>query len=382
MKLWKFGRGYVKIRIMGEYPERLVNRCIEAGVPLRDAKRTSREVEAVIRARDMFFIRRAARGTGCKAKLVSRSGAARLNKWLMSNAVFAAALGISAAACAFLSTRLWFVSVKSIAIPKQEIIASLEELGASVGKPRNGFDTAALAAAINSDPRCANAKVVLKGVTLSIEVDGLYPTEPDEPETAPAHVIAAKDCVVTSISVSSGQACVKRGEAVKKGDILITGDLSDKKEGHFVRAAGVVMGEVLYRVSATAEPMREELVETGRRAKVNSASLFGMELLLEKAFSQCRAYPERSAVFTACPVPIRVTESDVRELIWGSIPDSREGVIERAKLMAQEKLKAYVPEGARILTARWETDFNADGSVTAALTVTVSENIGIIGSIK
>ena len=41
MKLWKSITGYVNISIVGEYPEKTLNRCIGAGIPIKRAVRSA-----------------------------------------------------------------------------------------------------------------------------------------------------------------------------------------------------------------------------------------------------------------------------------------------------------------------------------------------------
>lgn len=381
MKLWKFCRGCVNIRIMGEYPERLVNRCLEAGIPLSEVRRRDRAVEARVSACDIMPVRRAARGTGLRLKILSRHGGARLKKWFYMNSGFALALMLLLSAAAVLSTRLWFITVSSVTVPEREIMAVLYDMGASRGKLKSGFSTAAIAAALDLDPRVLSARVCLRGVTLSVEITGREPYEKEERDLSPASIYAEKDCVIAKISVSCGRACVSRGQAVKKGDLLISGDLSDKKPGYFVRAEGEIEAYVLYRVSATAPALCEALVPSGREGVSVGLNLFGLTILREP-FTEQEKCPKLKAFFTACPIPIAACESECRELIWGAVPDTREGTEARARLMAQEKLKTAVPEGAAIVTAQTRCEANADGSVTAFITVTASEKIGIIGSLQ
>ena len=381
MKLWKFCRGYVKIGIMGEYPERLVNRCLEAGVPLKDTGRRQCGFEARVAVGDIKRLRCAARGTGCRVRILARYGGARLIPWLFRNGAFAAAAALLFITCAVLSTRLWFISVDSVSIPEREVLAIIGEMGAARGKPKSGFTASAIAAALNADKRVANAKVILRGVTLRIEIAGRYPKEERGKETSPASIYAAKDCVIDSVSVYAGRACVTQGQAVRKGELLISGDLSASKPGYFVRAEGELIGRVLYRVSATAPALREEPTPSGRSSKAIAISLFGFELSLDRPYPEFGKEPEKAAFITASPLPIRVEQATLRELIPGAVPDTREGIERRARLMAQEKLNTAVPQGARIVTLRTDCEYGGDGSVTARITVTVLENIGIIGSL-
>lgn len=377
MKLWKYCLGYVRISIMGKYPEKLVDRCARSGVRLENVQRRGPAFIADIAMRDMKRLRKAAYSSGCRVRILEKHGLPLLGFALRRNRVFAIALMLGALAAVFASTRLWFVEIETVTVPKQDVEAALAEMGAVPGAAKAGIKPVELAHVLNADPRVANAKVALRGVVLTVDIAEV-PEQPQRAEKpAASGIYAAEDCVIDYISVTSGRALVKKGQAVKKGDLLISGDLSGLKEGYSVEAAGVVYGEVLREFSANASPMRETLQRSGRSRRVVSAEIMGRELFLELPYERRELVPVGGARVTASPAPLVMREYECFELVPGKTRDTGRGVKERARLAAQEKLTAGVPKDAKLISIKTACFEQSDGSVTAVLTVITTESIGV-----
>ena len=87
-----------------------------------------------------------------------------------------------------------------------------------------------------------------------------------EKEEGYAHIISNKDALVTKVNHSAGEALVRSGEFVRKGDILISGQLKvyDEVRGNTL-ATGEVFGNVWYESDIKLPLEYEERVLTGRR---------------------------------------------------------------------------------------------------------------------
>lgn len=380
MKLWKFCPGYVKIRIMGEYPERLVNRCISEGIAFSDCERCENGLRACVVPSDIKRIRAANRGCGCRVLILSRHGVQKIIKPLKRDRVFLSALAVSLIAVIWLSTRLWNISVYSPVIPETEILSALKESGVGIGTARSGILCGELSRRLGMDGRIVNAKVTLRGVKLKVSITASGGSMGISKDTDPANVYAEKDCVISFISAASGRAEVEAGQAVKSGDILIRGDLSDAAPGYAVRAEGLIYGEVLYRASATAPRQKQARVRTGESSAVVSAELFGKELIFGLPEGDHELVLKEGRRLDSCLLPVAFRVYECFGLTWGTEEDSEEGTRKRAQLMAQEKLKGLIPEEAKIRSVGTRFTINGDGSVTAIITVTTIEKIGITRS--
>lgn len=376
MKVWKFSSGYGKIRIMGKYPERLVNRCIESGVSLKNCERCSDGILADIRLCDFSRLRPLVRGTGLRARIEKRRGPSVLAAAAARSAAFSATLAAMAILIFIASQRIWFIRIGSVSVDGQEIRETLELMGIERGVSKRGVSVKAISDELNKDPRIANAKVALNGVTLSVELTETQTGLVEEEGSAPAEIIADKDCVISFIAVQRGRALVTAGTAVKKGDVLISGDLSGEKEGYFVRADGMILGEAAYSASANALRCIVGKTRTGESKKLVAIRLFGRELRQKPPYGDYELEPVWESGFDASLIPIGIRVYECFELKATPVIDTDGGVCERARLAAQEKLFALIPKDAGIIAIRTSCTLNPDGSVTAVVTAAAVEKIG------
>ncbi|MBO4384372.1 MAG: sporulation protein YqfD [Clostridia bacterium] len=360
---------------MGKYPERLINRCFEGGIALYGLERRDWGASAVIRARDFKRLRALSRGSGNRIRILEKRGIPRLKAFVRRNAVFIAALGIFIAAALSASTRLWFVRIETVSIPEAEVREMLRALSVYVGAPKDAFTTSGVAHSLDLDPRIANARVKLEGVTLYADISETVGTIPEGAEDHPASIYADKDCVIRFISAARGHAAVREGQAVKAGDLLITGDLSELKEGLLVRADGLILGETVYTAKATAPLTVEKSQRSGSSVAAVGISVFGRVFFFGLPYDEYELELVKTGRLS--PVGLTVTEYRVYELKTMPVTDTASAAEKRARLKAQEKVFELLPRGARILAVSTECYVNEDGSVTAVICVTVIEPIGV-----
>jgi len=189
-------------------------------------------------------------------------------------------LGVLAAAgWLFWSTRIiWDVRIDGAEKTSPEAITELlAELGCGIGDyfPAIDFnDLHARYAAVQQD--LAWLSVYMNGTVAEVQVRELWPDDRQIPaEGVYANVLADADGIVEEVNVREGQACVRPGDLVRKGQILISGVIEQKDETFRYEYAS---GEVICR---TAQPIHTEIrtereikVYTGRETAKKSIKFF------------------------------------------------------------------------------------------------------------
>ncbi len=86
-----------------------------------------------------------------------------------------------------------------------------------------------------------------------------------EDDNKPRNIIASKDALITKILTSKGEAVVRSGDYVKKGDLLISGNIKlfEEVKGS-VPATGAVYGDVWYESEVKIPIEREVKNDTGK----------------------------------------------------------------------------------------------------------------------
>ncbi len=100
----------------------------------------------------------------------------------------------------------------------------------------------------------------------------------EKKEEKPRNIIASKDAYITKIIATSGETLVRSGDYVKKGDILISGNiyLYDEIKGR-IPAKGAVYGDVWYESEVKVPYNKEVIHDTGKsryNLNINNKILF------------------------------------------------------------------------------------------------------------
>ncbi len=131
----------------------------------------------------------------------------------------------------FLSMFVWCVDVEGNSkISKNEILASAQQYGLKSGTLKKGFDEIRASRSIAADfnGEITWLSINIKGSLAVIELredDRIFNEAYDKP---PCNIVADFDGVILSAETYSGDCVVKKGNAVKKGDLLISGIIENE----------------------------------------------------------------------------------------------------------------------------------------------------------
>lgn len=126
---------------------------------------------------------------------------------------------------------------------------ALESLGITVFVPKSSVDCRAAEAALRA-AGMTSASVSVDGCVVRVSVlTSDKATDPDESGSA---LVSSYDGVITRMTVESGTPCVKVGDVVKRGDMLISGDIISAVDGSVIgqtEVKGKVYAEVTFGYS-------------------------------------------------------------------------------------------------------------------------------------
>ncbi|MBR0025874.1 MAG: sporulation protein YqfD, partial [Clostridia bacterium] len=219
------------IKVEGLALERLLNAALREGVRLSAVRRLSpTELVAKIRPKDLSLLRGIRRKYACRIRIVKKSGAVFAAGRLKMRKVLLFGWIPLLLAMFLLSRFVWFVEVTGCSrIPEEEVYALLEGLGIQPGIASAELDHYAISRALSAqDARIAWAGTSRKGVVLTVSIVEAEQIPSDLGEEEPCSLYAAKDGVINSITALKGRSAVTAGQTVKKGDLLITGELTSE----------------------------------------------------------------------------------------------------------------------------------------------------------
>ena len=136
-------------------------------------------------------------------------------------------------------------------VPESEILAELRECGFGVGSYIPDVRTEALEAAflIRSD-RIGWMSLYLDGTVARVQVVERESPGTGDSSIRPANLVAAADGQIEYLELYRGNSVVTAGQAVRKGELLVSGIYDSNTQGYrYTRAAGRVMArtERLFR---------------------------------------------------------------------------------------------------------------------------------------
>lgn len=383
MKLINYIAGYVRILIEGSGIERFINQSLQNDISIWGVRRKNRTaITAYIELADFYKLRPIVRRTGCRVHVERRYGAPFIYTRNRGRHVMLVGWALVMAAVFALSRYVWFIDINGCSdIGEGEICGILNDMSIHSGMKRTSFTTADIGNELcRRDERIAWASARLSGVKLIIDiVEADKGVEIKQAETAPVSIYAKKEGVIESIVALTGRACVKPGDAVKKGQLLITGDLRSEGAPAFtVHASGEVYAKVNYSFEMTLGRRITGEARTGRTCEYCEISIFGKRFF--KAAEEYEKYelePQTSALIKNFFLPftvLRGTCFEIGEIEHEAGPDELK---EFAMQKLWERLERELPKDAYIISKSSEVKVGDDERTTVILRVTARENIGM-----
>lgn len=277
---WLFG--YVKFTYSGGFKEDFINDCYRSGINLKNLCRRGDILLAETGIKTYKRLHRFAFAHGGKVKIIKRKGLPFLlsplnNRWgLFAGAVFFVFF------ISFMGGFVWNITVTgNNRVTEVKIVDYLAQNGFSVGTQWSSVDKEQLEISIMAYfEDVAWISINKMGSTASIEIDETV-NKPEMTENNVTNVKAAQDGVIVRMTVNSGWAEVREGDAVTAGDLLISGIRESEidEKNHYAHAKGTVLAQVESTVTLNVSRRQTEKSYTYDKV-YKKLYLFGLEIPL------------------------------------------------------------------------------------------------------
>lgn len=262
--------GDIRLRVEGLMLERLIERALSEGARFKSVRRTgAHTMEVATDPAGERILTALCERFSIPCAVMERGGHTRLFDRMRRRASALIGVFVCAAIAICCLSRVWMIEIQPVggaAIDEGALRARLEEIGVHAGVARGSVDPELLALEMRAlSPEYSFIGVRLQGVRLLLEAS----RENAAPETFdiddPRDLVASCAGVVVSVNVRAGEACVKAGDTVVKGQTLIRGaERIGKEERHRVAALGEVIARTWATGEATAPAMEIQMTPTGR----------------------------------------------------------------------------------------------------------------------
>ena len=244
IRLIRFLRGYVIFTCSGGFPERFINLCSLNGISLWDVKSSGGIITAKTSIRCYKSIRPCVKKSGMRIRLLKKSGFPFFIKPYTERKGIAVGIAVSAVMLIFLCSCVWTIDVTgNERFTKEQILSIAESYGIYPGAFRKNIDPKEIKTDIKSQFKDISWFAVnINGAHVSLEVTESTGSDEINDFTAPCNIISGIDGELLSLEAHEGTPAIKTGNAVTKGDLLISG-VMEKTDGtpYFVHARGTAV---------------------------------------------------------------------------------------------------------------------------------------------
>lgn len=283
MSMRHFRVGYLIVSVRGPATEKFINLASSQGISLWDIRRGPDVAFLRVEVDSFFALRPLSKKTGCRLRIEHKTGLPFLFSRLRRRRGLVFGLALFVSALYFFSSFVLFIGVEGAeTLGRERILAVAEKTGVRPGILKARLDKERLANELMLlEPEIAWVGIRVEGTLLVIEV--VEKNRPPADSARPAHIVAAKDGLVTDLLVVTGEPKVRPGETVRSGQLLIEGVLLPGEMSPAVpspvRARGEVWARVWYAGYGEAAMQESVKTKTGRRSVLWSLVVDGKRVL-------------------------------------------------------------------------------------------------------
>lgn len=223
------------------------------------------------------------------------------------------------------------------------------------------------------------------GTTLTLEIIPTVPAPEIHTPGEPCDIVANQDGVIVSVTALEGVPQVKQGQAVKKGDVLISGNIvREEGENRAVEARGEVVATVGVTASHTVSMVTDTPQPVGSAYTTRVLQLAGWQVPLQKAPSEADAMLMDTQVrlLSSTFLPARVITQTWQPVQVQSEPRAFEQAEQAAAEVATQNAKALLVEGEQAEQVILQTKLSEDGTqMTVYAIVQTTRSIGEKGAL-
>ncbi len=372
--LLRYLKGFLKITVSGEHFERILNIAAINRITIWKTRLCKNGLVTYISIDDFKKLRVFLRHSKCKIHILKKYGIPfKIDKSKSRIGIYIGII-LLISTIIFLQNKIWVIEVTGNKnINYEEIIRCCEKIGITEGIDRKK---------INSKRDRERLMLICDGLAwASLNIEGsvlnVNVTEVEQINTDnfPTNLKADFDGIIKRIDVTSGNCIVKIDDAVKKGDILVSGIIDNKNETVFTKSQGVVFAETRRDFSLTEAFVSEKNLVTGERKEKNVLEILGLKLPLYLG-NERRAYISSTKITNLklfdkkIPIKLYKKEFDFTKKVKTHRSEKELMEILEKKLLLE--IKNLKPESYEILNKEFLTDKNG---VTLNVQIKAYENI-------
>lgn len=388
---WRYTRGYININVEGYFIERFLNLCMIKEIEVWDIKKKNEvELSLKIKYSEYKKIVQIAETTKCKITKNESKGVPNIAiRYQKRKAFICAFIGMIIIANIY-NSRIWHIEIiGDFSIPIEELWEELKVEGVRVGIRKKDLDY----------NKIKNNIYLRRNdiAWLGFEINGTKAfakfverknKKEDELINKPCNIIADKEGVVEKILVRTGKKNVNKGDLIIKGQILISGNLTNEKNiSRKVHAEGEIVLKTWHTNKITVPYEKDLAYKTGKNEKKYKLEIGNYQINFINNSTKFEKYDtivmsNKLKLFNKFELPIKLTELTYEELKIDTIKYTKA----QAEKIAKEKVTASVQdiilnENINVLNTTYKMFENVDG-ISVEIILECLENVGVKEAIE
>ncbi|MBQ7817410.1 MAG: sporulation protein YqfD [Oscillospiraceae bacterium] len=227
MDLWKSLNGMVQMELTSADPAAAISQVNGAGIAIYGADRADDDIKTrfYVRRQDVKKLKALAEKRGYDLSLSRRRGIYWIGKQFLHRPILTIGMLLFLLIALYLPTRVYFFEIEgNTTIPTRLILEKCQQCGISFGVSRREVRSEKMKnALLQAIPELQWAGINTSGCTAIITVRERTPAQLPQENCGVSSIVATRDGVITECTVTRGNPVCKVGQAVKAGEVLISG---------------------------------------------------------------------------------------------------------------------------------------------------------------
>lgn len=286
IKIINWLSGYVTFTFSGGFTDGFINRCYQEKINIKNIVNTNKGVTARCSIKAYKRLHRIALRSGGKVKIEKKKGLPFMLRPLKGRWGVFAGLLFFVFFISFMGGFIWNVTViGNDTLQSSKIVDYLAQNGFKTGVRWSETDKENLEFAVMAEfDEVSWISINQLGCLAQVEIRETVQKPDIVNNNRITNVRAAKDGVIVKVTALGGWSAVGPGEAVTKGDLLISGvyeaeETENPRQNHYAHAHGTVLAQTDYEITVNIPREQSEKVFMSEE-EYRSLYFFGLEIPL------------------------------------------------------------------------------------------------------
>ena len=262
-----FFNGYIEFSAEGADSEGFLTYCIQHGIDISEPFKKDFILNGKINIKDYKKLRKPAKKYGLKLRIQRKRGFYFFARKNRNKIGFLAGIIYIFAFCILMNRFVWEINIiGNTETSAENIMNSAGEMGLLEGTfAKKHFVQDMEWYILKENKNLASVEINIQGSVANILVDEMAKEEPMvSDDDIPTNIVASRYGVIRKVEVFDGQSAIKVGDAVMKGDLLVSAVFEDRhKKLTLKHARANIIAETDYNITAEfpLEQIEEQIGE-------------------------------------------------------------------------------------------------------------------------